>query len=57
MKIRITKAESWNWYNENVGEVFAVRDFYKYGQTGVQVVTEAGGPDVVQHGHFEEVSE
>lgn len=55
-KIKIIKAESWNWYKEN--QIFEVKDWNKYEEIGVQIVKENNGQtaDVVQHGHYEILS-
>ncbi|WP_162174493.1 hypothetical protein [Paenibacillus sp. FSL R7-269] len=50
-KIKVTKAEEWNWYK--VGEVHYVKDAHKYEGLGVQVFQDPPGPDVVSHGHYE----
>ena len=54
-KIRIIKASKWNWYRK--GQVFVVKDEYKYQPLGVQVLRPNNGhePDVVENGHFEYV--
>lgn len=56
-KIKITKAEEWNWYN--VGEEYIVKDSFSYQPIGVQVVKFENGktPDVVENGHFEYIRE
>ena len=53
MRIKIINAKEWNWYK--VGEVFEVKDVYKYADIGIQVVRKNNErcPDVVSHGDYE----
>ena len=52
MRIKIIKAEEWNWYKK--GEVYVIKDANKYQPLGVQVVRPNNGkvPDVVENEHF-----
>ena len=54
-KIRIVKAEEWNWYK--VGDEYYVKDAHSYQPLGVQVFKENNGrtPDVVENKHFKYV--
>lgn len=55
-KIKIIKAENWNWYH--VGEEYVVKDDCSYQPLGVQVVEQGNGKstDVVQNEHFEYIN-
>ena len=52
-RIKIIKASSWNWYRK--GQIYTVKDAYRYQPLGVQVVRTNNGrePEVVENGHFE----
>lgn len=55
-KIRIVKAEEWNWYK--VGDEYTIKDSESYEPIGVQVYKANNGkePDIVQFGHFEYIN-
>lgn len=52
-KLKITKAETWNWYK--VDQEFEIVDSEKY-SVGIQVKVDGNSgvtPDIVQHGHYQ----